>query len=137
VRRKLDNIFLRALTLFLRAFNSKRLRTILITIIASVTIFGFVFFVTEPQVKSFGDGMWWALVTITTVGYGDITPMTTVGRFVASALMFVGLGLISSVTAIISLKFIQNFVDHHTNDDVLDKLDEMQKDLDELKKKIQ
>ena len=81
--------------------------------------------------------MWWALVTITTVGYGDITPMTTVGRFVASALMFVGLGLISSVTAIISVKFIQNFVDHHTNDDVLEKLDEMQKDLDELKKKIQ
>ena len=133
----MDNIFLRALTLFLRAFNSKRLRTILVTIIASVTIFGFVFFVTEPQVKSFGDGMWWALVTITTVGYGDITPMTTVGRFVASALMFVGLGLIASVTAIISVKFIQNFVDHHTNDDVLEKLDEMQKDLDELKKKIQ
>ena len=133
----MDNIFLRALTLFLRAFNSKRLRTILITIIASVTVFGFVFFVTEPQVKSFGDGMWWALVTITTVGYGDITPMTTVGRFVASALMFVGLALISSVTAIISVKFIQNFVDHHTNDDVLEKLDEMQKDLDELKKKIQ
>ena len=133
----MDNIFLRALTLFLRAFNSKRLRTILVTIIASVTVFGFVFFVTEPQVKSFGDGMWWALVTITTVGYGDITPMTTVGRFVASGLMFVGLGLISSVTAIISVKFIQNFVDHHTNDDVLEKLDEMQKDLDELKKKIQ
>ena len=133
----MDNIFLRALTLFLRAFNSKRLRTILVTIIASVTVFGFVFFVTEPQVKSFGDGMWWALVTITTVGYGDITPMTTVGRFVASVLMFVGLGLISSVTAIISVKFIQNFVDHHTNDDVLEKLDEMQKDLDELKKKIQ
>jgi len=133
----LDNIFLRGLTLFLRAFNSKRLRTILVTIIASVTIFGFVFFVTEPQVKSFGDGMWWALVTITTVGYGDITPMTTVGRFVASGLMFVGLALIASVTAIISVKFIQNFVDHHTNDDVLEKLDEMQKDLDELKKKIQ
>ena len=133
----MDNIFLRGLTLFLRAFNSRRLRTILFTIVASISIFGFVFFVTEPQVKSFGDGMWWALVTITTVGYGDITPMTTVGRFVASGLMFVGLALIASVTAIISVKFIQNFVDHHTNDDVLEKLDEMQKDLDELKKKIQ
>ena len=77
--------------------------------------------------------MWWALVTITTVGYGDITPMTTVGRFVASALMFVGLALISSVTAIISVKFIQNFVDHHTNDDVLEKLEEMQKEIDKIK----
>ena len=133
----MDNIFLRGLTLFLRAFNSKRLRTILATIIISVTFFGFLFYISEPQIKSFGDGMWLALVTITTVGYGDIELMTTIGRFVASALMFVGLGLIASVTAIISVKFIQNFVDHHTNDDVLEKLDEMQKDLDELKKKIQ
>ena len=133
----MDNIFLRGLTIFLRAFNSKRLRTILATIIVSVTFFGFLFYISEPQIKSFGDGMWLALVTITTVGYGDIELSTTVGRFVASALMFVGLGLIASVTAIISVKFIQNFVDHHTNDDVLEKLDEMQKDLDELKKKIQ
>ncbi len=133
----MDNIFLRALTIFLRAFNSKRLRTILATIFISVTFFGFLFYISEPQIKSFGDGMWLALVTITTVGYGDIELATTLGRFVASALMFVGLGLIASVTAIISVKFIQNFVDHHTNDDVLEKLDEMQKDLDELKKKIQ
>ena len=81
--------------------------------------------------------MWWALVTITTVGYGDITPLTTTGRLVASALMFVGIGLLASVTAIVSVKFIQNFVDHHTNDDVLEKLDTMQKDIDEIKKKIQ
>ena len=133
----MDNIFLRGLTLFLRAFNSKRLRTILATIIVSVTFFGFLFYISEPQIKSFGDGMWLALVTITTVGYGDIELTTTIGRFIASGLMFVGLALIASVTAIISVKFIQNFVDHHTNDDVLEKLDEMQKDLDELKKKIQ
>ena len=131
------NIFLRVFTLFLRAFNSKRLRTILATIIASVTFFGFLFYVSEPQIKSFGDGLWLALVTITTVGYGDIELSTTLGRFVASALMLLGMGLIASLTAIISVKFIQNFVDHHTNDDVLEKLDEMQKDLDELKKKIQ
>ena len=133
----MDNIFLRGLTLFLRAFNSKRLRTILATIIVSVTFFGFLFYISEPQIKSFGDGMWLALVTITTVGYGDIELYTTLGRFVASALMLLGMGLIASLTAIVSVKFIQNFVDHHTNDDVLEKLDEMQKDLDELKKKIQ
>ena len=131
------NIFLRVFTLFLRAFNSKRLRTILGTIIASVVFFGLLFYVSEPQIESFGDGMWLALVTITTVGYGDIELSTTLGRFVASALMLLGMGLIASLTAIVSVKFIQNFVDHHTNDDVLEKLDEMQKDLDELKKKIQ
>ncbi len=133
----MDNIFLRGLTLFLRAFNSKRLRTILAIIIVSITLFGLLFYVFEPEIKSFGDGMWLALVTVTTVGYGDIELTTTLGRLIASGLMFVGLGLIASLTAIISVKFIQNFVDHHTNDDVLEKLDEMQKDLDELKKKIQ
>ena len=131
------NIVLRVFTLFLRAFNSRRLRTILATIIASVLFFGLLFYVSEPQIESFGDGMWLALVTITTVGYGDIELSTTLGRFVASALMLLGMGLIASLTAIVSVKFIQNFVDHHTNDDVLEKLDEMQKDLDELKKKIQ
>ena len=91
----------------------------------------------EPEVRNLGDGIWWALVTITTVGYGDITPLTTVGRVVASSLMFLGLGLIATITAIVSAKFIQNFVDHHTNDDVLEKLDEMQLELDEIKKKLQ
>ena len=129
----MDNIFLRGLTLFLKAFNSKRLRTIMATIIVSVTFFGFLFYISEPQIKSFGDGMWLALVTITTVGYGDIELATTLGRFVASALMFVGLGLIASVTAIISVKFIQTFVDHHTNDDVLEKLEELEAEIEKLK----
>ena len=125
------------LSLLLRAFNNKRLRTVLLIILIFILIFGFIFFITEPDVKSFSDGLWWALVTITTVGYGDITPMTSIGRLVASALMFLGLGLIASLTAVISVKFIQNFVDHHTNDDVLEKLEEMEKDIDEIKRKIQ
>ena len=125
------------LSLLLRVFHNKRLRTVLSLILFFIVLFGFIFFITEPDVKSFSDGLWWALVTITTVGYGDITPMTTIGRLVASALMFLGLGLIASLTAVISVKFIQSFVDHHTNDDVLEKLEEMQKDIDEIKRKIQ
>ena len=125
------------LSLLLRVFNNKRLRTVLSLILFFIVLFGFIFFTTEPDVKSFSDGLWWALVTITTVGYGDITPMTSIGRLVASALMFLGLGLIASLTAVISVKFIQNFVDHHTNDDVLEKLEDMQKDIDEIKRKIQ
>ena len=118
-------------------FNSRRLRTILAALIFFVFLFGYLFYVSEPEVRNLGDGIWWALVTITTVGYGDITPLTTVGRVVASSLMFLGLGLIATITAIVSAKFIQNFVDHHTNDDVLEKLDEMQLELDEIKKKLQ
>ena len=118
-------------------FNSRRLRTILAALIFFIFLFGYLFYVSEPDVRSLGDGMWWALVTITTVGYGDITPVTTLGRVIASSLMLLGLGLIATITAIVSAKFIQNFVDHHTNDDVLEKLDEMQLELDDIKKKLQ
>jgi len=118
-------------------FNSRRLRTILAALIFFIFLFGYLFYVSEPGVRDLGDGIWWALVTITTVGYGDITPVTTLGRVVASSLMLLGLGLIATITAIVSAKFIQNFVDHHTNDDVLEKLDEMQLELDDIKKKLQ
>ena len=118
-------------------FNSRRLRTILAALLFFIFLFGYLFYVSEPDVKDLGDGVWWALVTITTVGYGDITPVTTLGRVVASSLMLLGLGLIATITAIVSAKFIQNFVDHHTNDDVLEKLDEMQLELDDIKKKLQ
>ena len=118
-------------------FNSRRLRTILAALIFFIFLFGYLFYVSEPDVRNLGDGIWWALVTITTVGYGDITPVTPLGRVVASSLMLLGLGLIATITAIVSAKFIQNFVDHHTNDDVLEKLDEMQLELDDIKKKLQ
>ena len=118
-------------------FNSRRLRTILAALLFFIFLFGYLFYVSEPDVRNLGDGIWWALVTITTVGYGDITPVTTLGRVVASSLMLLGLGLIATITAIVSAKFIHNFVDHHTNDDVLEKLDEMQLELDDIKKKLQ
>ena len=115
-----------------RVFNSRRLRTILGVLIICIISFGYIFYLTEPQIKTFGDGVWWALVTITTVGYGDITPLTTLGRFVAGTLMFVGLGLIATVTAIVSAKFISNYVDHHTNDDVLEKLEELEDEIEKI-----
>ena len=115
-----------------RVFNSRRLRTILGVLIICIISFGYIFYLAEPQIKTFGDGIWWALVTITTVGYGDITPLTTLGRFVAGTLMFVGLGLIATVTAIVSAKFIANYVDHHTNDDVLEKLEELEDEIEKI-----
>lgn len=118
-------------------FNSRRLRTILIGLIFVVIFFGYIFYITEPTVESIGDGFYWALVTVTTVGYGDITPITPSGKLIASILILLGLGLIATITAIVSAKFIQNYVDHHTNDDVLDKLEILQKDINELKNKIQ
>jgi voltage-gated potassium channel len=55
----------------------------------------------------FGEGLWWALVTITTVGYGDITPKTPAGRVVGSVLMVGGLLSLSLVTATVASIFIE------------------------------
>jgi voltage-gated potassium channel len=50
-------------------------------------------------IQSFGDALWWALTTITTVGYGDMYPATAEGRFVAVGLMLCGIAVIGVVTA--------------------------------------
>jgi voltage-gated potassium channel len=57
--------------------------------------------------EQFGEGLWWALVTVTTVGYGDITPKTVAGRLVGAALMVGGLVSFSLVTATVASIFIE------------------------------
>ena len=54
----------------------------------------------------FTDSLWWAIVTVTTVGYGDIAPASPMGRLLAVALMLCGLGLLSTLAAAISTYFI-------------------------------
>jgi len=60
----------------------------------------------NEQFKAMGDAIWWVLVTMTTVGYGDKVPMTTGGRVIGIIIMFFGLALLSSFTATISSFFI-------------------------------
>lgn len=50
-------------------------------------------------ITGIGDALWWACTTVTTVGYGDLYPVTTEGRLIAVALMFVGIALVGAVTA--------------------------------------
>ncbi len=51
------------------------------------------------NINSFGDALWWAMTTVTTVGYGDQFPVTPTGRFVAAGLMLAGIALLGVVTA--------------------------------------
>ena len=62
----------------------------------------------EPQtVKGgFGDAIWWAVVTASTVGYGDISPSTLWGRIIAVVLMLVGIGVMSTLAASITTYFV-------------------------------
>jgi voltage-gated potassium channel len=63
------------------------------------------------NIRSFGSALWWAVVTVTTVGYGDHFPVTLQGRFVAGGLMIGGVALIGVVTASFAAWFIDRVRD--------------------------
>jgi voltage-gated potassium channel len=83
---------------------------------------------------TFGDGLWWALQTVTTVGYGDIVPKNTVGRLIGAALMLNGIALIAVVTAGVTATFIERARRERSGyeDQVLAKLDHLESRLDQL-----
>ena len=60
----------------------------------------------DATIKTGGDALWWALTTVTTVGYGDTYPVTGEGRVIAAVLMLVGIALFGSMSAIITSKLI-------------------------------
>jgi voltage-gated potassium channel len=55
---------------------------------------------------TFGDEVWWAAQTVTTVGYGDVVPGTRGGRFIAGIVMFVSVATVSLVTAVVTAGFV-------------------------------
>lgn len=57
--------------------------------------------------QDFGDALWWATVTATTVGYGDVTPQTGLGRAIAVVVMLVGISFVSLLTANIAAYFVE------------------------------
>ena len=61
---------------------------------------------TGANIRSFGDATWWAVVTVTTVGYGDFTPVTVGGRVIAVVIMFTGAAAVGAVTAAVASRFI-------------------------------
>lgn len=62
----------------------------------------------NSNIKTAEDAIWWAYVTITTVGYGDKFPVTTEGRVIAAVLMTTGVGLFGTFTAYVSSLFVTN-----------------------------
>jgi len=70
-------------------------------LLGGLSFFSFESAVPNPVVHSIGDGLWWALVTITTVGYGDVAPQTLGGKLVAGGLMISGLFVLALFAGIV------------------------------------
>jgi len=70
------------------------------------------------NIETFPDALWWAMTTVTTVGYGDLYPVSGLGRGVAASLMLVGISLLGIVTATVATWFLQG--QHAAEDATLD-----------------
>jgi voltage-gated potassium channel len=84
-----------------------------------------------------GSGLWWAVQTVTTVGYGDRVPTTTAGQILATLVMVVAIGLISVLTAAISAVFIESARqrlrrgDQITLEEIAERLERIERRLEE------
>ena len=79
-----------------------------------VIIFGsFLFFLVEhsvnPEVPNYESAIWYSFVSMATVGYGDIVPITFAGRIIGALLILTGMAYVSLVTATLALIFIEEF----------------------------
>ena len=77
--------------------------TIAVVVVGAVLMWVF----DRDSYPSFGQAVWFTLQTVTTVGYGDTTPTSAIGRSVAAVVMLVGIGLITVVTAAVTSVFIE------------------------------
>jgi voltage-gated potassium channel len=86
--------------------NSAMLIAILMIIFSSITM---IQVETDPEsnITTAGDSLWWTFVTITTVGYEDLFPVTLEGRLIAVVLMTTGVGLFGTFTAYVASWFVK------------------------------
>lgn len=95
----------------------------------AVVVFGVVERLVDPKTfHSVWLGMWWAIETVTTVGYGDVVPDQATGKVIAAFLMLGGLALLSVVTAAITSGFVSRAEDRRRTtgqDPVIQKLDQL------------
>ncbi|MGH3865905.1 MAG: potassium channel family protein [Pseudonocardiaceae bacterium] len=81
---------------------------LLVGTVASLAVLDAERYAPHATITTFGDAVWWTLSTIATVGYGDLYPVTTEGRVVASTLMISGIALLGVVTGSFATWFVDN-----------------------------
>jgi voltage-gated potassium channel len=95
------------LTQALRASRQKII-VFITTVLTTVVVIGALMYLVEsganPKFSSIPESVYWAIVTITTVGYGDLYPVTPLGKTLASFLMILGYGILAVPTGIVTLE---------------------------------
>jgi len=126
-----------------KGFTPRVAASIIATLWAlGVVIFGVVERLVDPDTfNNIWLGMWWALQTVTTVGYGDVVPASTVGKVIASFLMLGGLSFFAVITGAITSAFVtqaqKRMRDQRDSEDpVIQKLNQMATDLDVVKSEL-
>ncbi|HZI00237.1 MAG TPA: potassium channel family protein, partial [Flavisolibacter sp.] len=99
--------------------SRRRILVFLYVVLLSVVIMGSVVYVVEreanPSFSSIPQGIYWSIVTLTTVGYGDISPVTPLGKFIAAITMILGYAIIAVPTGIITASMMREEKNKITN----------------------
>ncbi len=122
-----------------RLFLNKRETTVIAIILTMVCVAVFssvAILIAEEgsgsNIHTAEDALWWTLTTMTTVGYGDMAPVTTLGRAVAVLTMFAGIGIFGAFTALVASLLVKPGEDETTLDDIAGQLKEQGELLREL-----
>ncbi len=92
--------------------SGRKIAVFLFTVLTLVVIFGSLMYLIEGETRGFTSiprSIYWTIVTLTTVGYGDISPQTGLGQFLASFIMILGYGIIAVPTGIVTVEMSQAF----------------------------
>ena len=88
----------------------------------------------ESTIKTAEEALWWSLATVTTVGYGDVYPKTTVGHIVGSVLMIAGVAIFGTFTATVASYFVHQDIkfEEGKSDLILQKLDALSERIERM-----
>ncbi len=96
----------------------------------------------DSQINSMLDAIWWTVATSTTVGYGDIIPVTETGKIIAIFYMFFGIGMLGLCISILGTSFYKNRFEKeekeisHAQKLILDRMDDLEKNQEKLQKDL-
>jgi len=124
-----------------------KLLYLLLTAAAVITIGSLVIFSVESshpdsQINTMLDAVWWTVATVTTVGYGDIVPVTDAGKIVAIFFMFFGIGTLAIFLSVLGTRFYKQRFEKeekeisHAQKLILDRMDDLEKNQEKLQKDL-